>query len=54
MVPFIQSTEWSFDPEEGKQRRIRYEEENGRFGERAIAKLGMGEYKGSWARPVQN
>ncbi|KAH0949076.1 hypothetical protein HN011_005286 [Eciton burchellii] len=53
-VPLIhQSTEWNFDPEEGKRRRIRYEQENGRFGEYAIAKLGMGfGYKGPWAEPT--
>ncbi|EZA51928.1 hypothetical protein DMN91_007144 [Ooceraea biroi] len=55
-IPLIhQSTEWDFNPEVGKQRRIRYEQENGRFGEHAIAKLGMGiGYKGSWGKSVQN
>ncbi|KOC61580.1 hypothetical protein WH47_06282, partial [Habropoda laboriosa] len=44
-----QRTEWDFDPEVGKQRRARYEEENGRYGELAIAKIGMGiGYKGPW------
>ncbi|XP_012234040.1 uncharacterized protein [Linepithema humile] len=48
-------TEWDFDPEVGKLRRIRYEQENGRFGEYAIAKLGMGiGYKGPWGTPVEN
>jgi len=51
----MQKTEWNFDPEVGKQRRIRYEQENGRFGEYAIAKLGMGiGYKGPWGTPVQS
>lgn len=44
-----QKTEWDFDPEVGKQRRIRYEHENGHLGQYAIAKLGMGiGYKGPW------
>ncbi|XP_033323335.1 uncharacterized protein LOC117218798 [Megalopta genalis] len=48
-----EKTEWDFDPEVGKQRRIRYEQENGRYGEIAIAKNGMGVgYKGSWGTPV--
>lgn len=51
----LQSTEWNFDPEEGKERRIRYEQENGRFGEYAIAKLGTGTgFKGPWGNPVKN
>ncbi|XP_072742698.1 uncharacterized protein [Anoplolepis gracilipes] len=37
---FHETTDWDFDPEAGKQRRIQYEQENGRFGEHAIAKLG--------------
>lgn len=41
LIFLTQKTEWDFDPEVGKQRRIRYEQENGRFGEIAIAKLGM-------------
>lgn len=50
-----EKTEWDFDPEIGKQRRIRYEHENGRFGQYAIAKLGMGiGYKGSWGISVKN
>ncbi|KAL6264134.1 hypothetical protein P5V15_004213 [Pogonomyrmex californicus] len=48
-------TQWDFDPEVGKQRRSRYEQENGRFGEHAITKLGMGiGYKNSWAVSVAN
>ncbi|XP_017794141.1 PREDICTED: uncharacterized protein LOC108575758 [Habropoda laboriosa] len=49
-IPLIhERTEWDFDPEVGKQRRARYEEENGRYGELAIAKIGMGiGYKGPW------
>ncbi|XP_032665356.1 uncharacterized protein LOC116841481 isoform X2 [Odontomachus brunneus] len=48
-----QKTEWDFDPEIGKQRRVRYQQENGRFGEIAIAKIGMGiGYKGPWGKPV--
>lgn len=55
-IPIIhQSTEWNFDPELGKQRRARYEQENGRYGEHAIAKLGMGMgHKGPWGKPVKN
>ncbi|EFN86537.1 uncharacterized protein LOC105181362 isoform X1 [Harpegnathos saltator] len=50
-----QKTEWDFDPEVGKQRRVRYEQENGRFGETAIAKIGMGiGYKGPWGKLVDN
>ncbi|XP_043590079.1 uncharacterized protein LOC122571011 [Bombus pyrosoma] len=42
-IPLIhKKTQWNFDPEDGKQRRIRYEKENGRHGEIAIAKVGMG------------
>ncbi|XP_050455287.1 uncharacterized protein LOC126853511 [Cataglyphis hispanica] len=37
---FHETTHWDFDPEAGKQRRIQYERDNGRFGEHAIAKLG--------------
>ncbi|XP_011264683.1 uncharacterized protein LOC105256469 [Camponotus floridanus] len=37
---FHETTDWDFDPEAGKQRRIQYERDNGRFGEYAIAKLG--------------
>lgn len=52
---FMQKTEWTFDPETGKQRRIQYEQENGRFGKYAIAKLGMGiGYKGPWGISVKN
>ncbi|KAG7197381.1 hypothetical protein KM043_018487 [Ampulex compressa] len=53
-VPTIhQATEWDFDPEVGKKRRVRYEEENGRRGELAIAKIGMGiGYKGPWGTYV--
>ncbi|XP_076621472.1 uncharacterized protein LOC143341936 [Colletes latitarsis] len=49
-VPLIhEQTHWDFDPEVGKLRKIRYEEENGRHGELAIAKIGMGiGYKGLW------
>ncbi|KYM97605.1 hypothetical protein ALC62_11899 [Cyphomyrmex costatus] len=55
-IPLVhEKTEWDFDPEVGKQRRIRYEQENGRFGEYAIAKLGMGiGYKGPWGEPVKS
>ncbi|XP_011050751.1 PREDICTED: uncharacterized protein LOC105143894 [Acromyrmex echinatior] len=54
-IPLVhEKTEWNFDPEIGKQRRIQYEQENGRFGEYAIAKLGMGiGYKGPWGDPVK-
>jgi hypothetical protein len=46
---FAQRTTWNFDPQVGKQRRIRYEQENGHFGKYAIAKLGMGiGYEGPW------
>ncbi|XP_050587417.1 uncharacterized protein LOC126920721 [Bombus affinis] len=42
-IPLVhEQTQWDFDPEDGKQRRIRYEKENGRHGEIAIAKIGMG------------
>ncbi|XP_078042485.1 uncharacterized protein LOC144472913 [Augochlora pura] len=53
-IPVIhEKTEWDFDPEVGKQRQARYEQENGRYGEIAIAKIGMGiGYKGSWGTPV--
>ncbi|XP_076659330.1 uncharacterized protein LOC143362776 [Halictus rubicundus] len=53
-LPVIhEKTEWSFDPEVGKQRRVRYEQENGRYGEIAIAKIGMGiGYDGPWGKPV--
>ncbi|XP_029165425.1 uncharacterized protein LOC114936387 [Nylanderia fulva] len=37
---FHETTHWNFDPEAGKQRRIQYEKDNGRYGEYAIAKLG--------------
>ncbi|XP_012057493.1 PREDICTED: uncharacterized protein LOC105620613 [Atta cephalotes] len=49
-IPLVhKKTEWNFDPEISKQRRIQYEKENGRFGEYAIAKLGMGiGYKDPW------
>ncbi|XP_076763130.1 uncharacterized protein LOC143430640 [Xylocopa sonorina] len=49
-VPVVHEiTEWDFDPEVGKQRRVRYEQENGRRGELAIARLGMGlGYKQPW------
>ncbi|XP_043263834.1 uncharacterized protein LOC122404040 [Colletes gigas] len=49
-VPLIhEQTQWDFDPEIGKRRKIRYEEENGRHGELAIAKIGMGiGYGGLW------
>ncbi|CAL7939423.1 unnamed protein product [Xylocopa violacea] len=48
-------TEWNFDPEVGKQRRVRYEQENGRHGEHAIEKLGMGiGYEGPWGTVVEN
>ncbi|XP_028050793.1 uncharacterized protein LOC118644236 [Monomorium pharaonis] len=50
-----EKTEWDFDPEVGKQRKIRYEQENGRYGELAIAKLGMGiGYKGPWGAPTKS
>lgn len=50
-----EKTEWDFDPTVGKQRRIRYERENGRFGVHAIAKLGMGiGYKGPWGALVKS
>ncbi|XP_011876366.1 PREDICTED: uncharacterized protein LOC105566739 [Vollenhovia emeryi] len=54
-VPIVhEKTEWDFDPNVGKQRRIRYEQENGRFGEYAIAKIGMGiGYKGPWGTSVK-
>lgn len=42
MIIFAQQTQWDFNPEDGKQRRIRYEKENGRRGEMAIEKIGMG------------
>ncbi|EFN62568.1 hypothetical protein EAG_12362, partial [Camponotus floridanus] len=38
--PVFHEANWDFDPEAGKQRRIQYERDNGRFGEYAIAKLG--------------
>ncbi|XP_053973251.1 uncharacterized protein LOC128873592 [Hylaeus volcanicus] len=42
-VPLIhEQTQWDFEPEVGKQRRVKYEQENGRHGEIAIAKIGMG------------
>ncbi|KOX70538.1 hypothetical protein WN51_02594 [Melipona quadrifasciata] len=42
-IPLIhEQTQWDFNPEDGKQRRIRYEKENGRHGEIAIEKIGMG------------
>ncbi|XP_011706616.1 PREDICTED: uncharacterized protein LOC105461810 [Wasmannia auropunctata] len=55
-IPILhEKTKWNFDPEVGKQRRIQYEQDNGRYGEYAIAKLGMGiGYKGSWGLPVQS
>ncbi|XP_018363247.1 PREDICTED: uncharacterized protein LOC108761300 isoform X1 [Trachymyrmex cornetzi] len=55
-IPLVhEKTEWNFDPEVGKQRRIQYEQENGRFGEHAIAKLGMGiGYKGPWGDSVKS
>ncbi|XP_012226142.1 uncharacterized protein [Linepithema humile] len=55
-IPVVhKKTEWDFDPEVGKLRRIRYEQENGRFGEYAIAKIGMGiGYKGPWGTPVES
>lgn len=37
-----QETYWNFDPNAGKQGRAKYEQENGRFGKIAIAKVGMG------------
>lgn len=37
---FHETSHWDFDPKAGKQRRIQYEKDNGRFGEYAIAKLG--------------
>ncbi|XP_014607379.1 PREDICTED: uncharacterized protein LOC106788546 [Polistes canadensis] len=47
-----QETEWNFDPDVGKQRRIDYEAVNGFRGEKAIAKLGTGiGYSGSWGTP---
>ncbi|XP_025988600.2 uncharacterized protein LOC120356783 [Solenopsis invicta] len=50
-----EKTEWDFDPEDSKQRRILYEQENGRFGKYAIAKLGMGiGYKGPWGELVKS
>lgn len=49
-----QKTEWNFDPELGKKRRVRYEQENGYRGEIAIAKLGMGiGYTGPWGTVVE-
>ncbi|XP_015186523.1 PREDICTED: uncharacterized protein LOC107071764 [Polistes dominula] len=53
-LPVIhQRTEWNFDPEVGKQRRIDYVETNGFRGEKAIAKLGMGiGYSGPWGTPT--
>ncbi|XP_077258031.1 uncharacterized protein LOC143895087 [Temnothorax americanus] len=55
-VPAVhEKTEWNFDPEVGKQRRSQYEQENGRFGEYAIAKLGMGiGYQGPWGVPAKS
>lgn len=49
-IPLIhERTQWDFDPDVGKQRRVRYEQENGRHGELAIQKIGMGiGYKGPW------
>ncbi|XP_034187898.1 uncharacterized protein LOC117607837 [Osmia lignaria lignaria] len=53
-IPIIhERTEWDFDPEVGKQRRVKYEQENGRHGEIAIEKIGMGiGYKGPWGTPT--
>ncbi|XP_017882908.1 uncharacterized protein LOC108626632 [Ceratina calcarata] len=53
-VPLIhEETQWDFDPEVGKQRRVIYEQENGRRGEAAIARIGMGiGYKGAWGTTV--
>ncbi|XP_043664963.1 uncharacterized protein LOC122627698 [Vespula pensylvanica] len=55
-IPVIhQETEWHFDPEIGKKRRVRYEIENGYRGEKAIAKLGMGiGYLQPWNTLVKN
>ncbi|KAL0099249.1 hypothetical protein PUN28_020075 [Cardiocondyla obscurior] len=54
-IPAVhEKTEWNFDPEVGKLRRIRYEQENGHFGEYAIEKLGKGiGYGGSWGKLVK-
>lgn len=53
-IPLIhERTEWDFDPDVGKQRRVKYEQENGRHGELAIERIGMGiGYKGPWGTPV--
>lgn len=49
-----EETEWNFDPEVGKQRRIDYEAVNGFRGEKAIAKLSMGiGYSGPWGTPIK-
>lgn len=34
--------EWTFDPDEGPRRSRQYQELNGRFGEKAIERLGLG------------
>lgn len=53
-IPAIhEKTEWDFDPEVGKSRRIQYEGLNGRLGEDLIARLGMGiGYKGPWGTSI--
>ncbi|XP_003426547.1 uncharacterized protein LOC100680177 [Nasonia vitripennis] len=42
-IPTIhEKSTWNFDPDAGKQKRAHYEQQNGRFGETAIARLGLG------------
>ncbi|XP_012273082.1 uncharacterized protein LOC105695766 [Orussus abietinus] len=49
-----EKTQWNFDPDLGKQRRVLYERLNGRMGEDEIERLGSGiGYKGPWGTPVQ-
>ncbi|KAK0163268.1 hypothetical protein PV327_006968 [Microctonus hyperodae] len=48
-----QNTEWDFDPEQGKLRRVRFAALNGQFGEDLISRLGMGmDFNGPWGVKV--
>ncbi|XP_015593963.1 uncharacterized protein LOC107267159 [Cephus cinctus] len=53
-VPVIhERTQWEFDPDLGKQRRVQFEALNGKLGEDLIARLGMGVgFKGPWGTVV--
>lgn len=42
-IPVLhKTTNWPFDPEVGARRSRQYQEVNGRFGEKAIERLGLG------------